>query len=344
MNVLVTGGAGYIGCWAVKKLLDSGMNPVVLDKCFFPAGVKYVQSLGVPIIEADIRDYKLSEAPEFDAIIHLAGLSNDPSCNYSKIGNDEMNRVGTERLCEQAAEVGCERFIFASSASVYGFNDVPKLDETAPLNVQSFYAEGKARAEEAVMKYAKDIGGIVLRQATVMGWSPRHRNDLVVNIMTLHGIEKGRITVNAGGENTRPLVHVEDLAEVYIRMLEAPAKDVCGQVFNVNHRRQDGTIFEGYTIASLALWIRHLLESNYGIKAEVVGNWDGTEGRSYDMTSRKLRRVLDWEPMRGVSAAVDSIMAHRTELKSYDQVNIEWMKALEHGQKVTQNTGGVFTR
>lgn len=137
------------------------------------------------------------------------------------------------------------------------------------------------------------------------------------------------------------MVHVEDVAEAYVRILQAPADDVVG-IFNVNHRRSSDAIIDGYAIASLALWIKHLLEKNHGIKADVVGNWEATEGRSYDMTSRKLRRVLDWEPSRGVSAAVDSIMAHRTELKHYDQNNIEWMKALEHGQSVTKKTGSVF--
>ena len=253
-----------------------------------------------------------------------------------------MNRVATKELCERAAEAGCKRFIFASSASVYGFSDTPKIDETAPINCQSYYAESKAQAEEYVLQYANDIGGVVLRQATVMSWSPRHRNDLVVNTMVKSSLETGKIVVNAGGEATRPLIDVRDLSEVYIRVLAAPASDVVGNIFNVNHRRAAGTIFEGYTIASLALWIKHLLEANHGVHAEVMGNWECNEGRSYDMTSKKLRRVLDWEPQRGVSEAVDSLMAHRNELKSYDQSNIEWMKALEHGQKIAQSTGGVF--
>ena len=316
---------------------------IVLDKGFFPSGMKYVAGLpNVTVVEGDIRDFDLGTLPPFEAVVHLAGLSNDPSANWNKTANHEMNVVATERLCEQAAKVGCKRFIFASSASVYGFNDQPKLDETAPICTQSFYAESKAQAEEIVKEYM-EIGGIILRQATVMGSSPRHRNDLVVNIMAKNGLETGRITVNAGGENTRPLVEVRDLAEAYVRLLEAPAKEVCGQTFNINHRRQDGTIFEGYTIASLALWIKELLEKHHGIKAEVVGNWKGTEGRSYDMTSRKLRRVLDWEPLRGVAAAVESIVAHKDELKDYDQNNIAWLKALEHGQKVTNATGSVFT-
>lgn len=340
MRVLVSGACGYIGCHAVKQLISAGHTVIPLDKMFFPAGVRYVQSLGLSVIEADIRDFDLKQAPEFDAVLHLAGLSNDPSSRWNPSANDEMNRVATKRLCEQAAAVGCQRFIFASSASVYGFNQTPKLDETAPLNPCSYYAESKAIAEE----YVLEIGGTVLRQATVMGFSPRHRNDLVVNTVVLSALNTGRIIVNAGGEACRPLVEVRDLAETYVRLLDAPLKEVSGEIFNVNHRRSSDAVIEGYAIASLALWIKHLLEQNYGVKADVVGNWEATEGRSYDMTCRKLRRVLDWEPGLGVSAAVDSIMAHRTELKHYDQNNIEWLKALEHGQRVTQKTGSIFTK
>jgi len=338
MRVIVTGGAGYIGCWATMRMLDVGWEPVVLDKMLFVSGQRYVQSLGVECHEVDIRDVNLKDYGQFDAIVHLAGLSNDPVANYSERGNHEMNVVATERICQQAHDSDCTRFIFASSASVYGWNSQPKLDETAPLKPVSYYAESKARAEEYVLQ----IGGTVLRQATVMSWSPRHRNDLVVNAMVKSCLETGRINVNGGGEAVRPLVEVRDLAETYVRLLDAPAAKVSGQVFNVNHRRADGDMFEGYTVASLALWIKHILESKHGVKAEVVGNWDGKEGRSYDMTSRKLRAVLDWEPQLGVSAAVDSIVEHRHELRGYDQVNIEWMKALEHGQRVTQKTGRVF--
>lgn len=344
-KVIVTGGAGYIGCHATKQLLDAGFSVVVLDKLFFPSGVNYVKSLPVELIEADIRDFDLRSLAPFDdevSILHLAGLSNDPSANFHPVANDLMNRVATESLCHQAAKLGCSKFIFASSASVYGFNDSPRLDETAPLNPISHYAASKAKAEEVVNKYASDIGGIVLRQGTVMGWSPRHRGDLVVNTMTKRALDTGQIVINAGGEATRPLLEVRDLAETYVRLLQAPAEDVCGQTFNVSHRRADGTTFEGYTIGCLALWIKEVLEREHGVKAEVVGNWSGKEGRSYDMTSRKLRRVLDWEPSRGVSAAVDSIMAHRNELGDYDQNNIAWLKALEHGQQVTKNTGSVF--
>lgn len=337
MHVVLTGACGYIGCWATQKLLEAGHTVTALDKCLFPSGVKYVKSLGVTVHEVDVRDVELSRHAPFDAVIHLAGLSNDPSSAYSPVGNEQMNHVATQRLCAKADGMGA-RFIFASSASVYGWNDKPKLDETAPLNPCSLYAESKAKAETPVLA----IGGTVLRQATVMSWSPRHRNDLVVNTMVKSALETGKIFVNAGGEAVRPLIHVDDLAETYVRLLAAPQEQIAGEVFNVNHRRQDSEMFEGYVIGSLALWIKNLLEENYGVKAEVVGKWDGKEGRSYDMTSQKLRRVLDWEPRLGISAAVDSIMSHRNELRGYDQVNIEWMKALEHGQHVTQATGRVF--
>lgn len=337
MRVCITGGAGYIGCWACQKLLDAGMTPVVLDKFFFPSGMKFIERLGVEYHDVDIRDVNISEYGDFDAVIHLAGLSNDPSSQYSPQGNHEMNVVATERICSQVHAIGCERFIFASSASVYGFNNQPKLDELAPINPQSYYAESKAAAEPFVLA----VGGTVLRQATVMGWSPRHRNDLVVNTMMKSALQTGKITVVNGGEACRPLVEVRDLAECYVRLLAVDPQKI-NSVFNVSHRRSTDTIIEGYTVASLALWMKHLLQKNHGIAVDVVGNWDTAEARSYDMTSAKLRRLLDWEPQRGITAAVGSILSHKDQLNSYDQINIEWMKALEHGQSVTKKTGSVF--
>lgn len=342
-TVVVTGGAGYIGCWACRKLVEAGHAVKVVDKGFFPSGMAYVNSLpGVSIWASDIRDFDLQSLSPFDAVIHLAGLSNDPSSEYSPVGNDEMNRVATERICEQAAAVGCKRFIFASSASVYGFNDTPKLDETAPINPCSLYAESKAKAEEYVWDYANDIGGVILRQGTVMGWSPRHRNDLVVNAMTRSAIQTGKIVVNAGGEAFRPLLDVQDLAEAYCRLLQEPAGAVVGETLNLAHRRSPDGVIEGYTIACLALWIKEVLASNHGIEADVVGNWSATEGRSYDISSERIRTLLGWEPMRGVTAAVAGIVEHRGDLGRYDQVNIEWLKAMEHGQQVAKQTGSVF--
>jgi len=338
MTVLVTGGAGYIGCWACYHLLKAGHDVVVVDKGFFPSGMQYITTtLKLPVIEADIRDFNLKQTSEVDAILHLAGLSNDPSAQYHPKGNHEMNTVATERLCAEASAIGCKRFIFASSASVYGYNNQPKLDELAPINPQSYYAESKAAAEPFVLA----VGGTVLRQATVMGWSPRHRNDLVVNTMMKSALQTGKIHVVGGGEACRPLVEVRDLAECYVRLLAVDPQKI-NSVFNVNHRRSTDTIIEGYTVSGLALWMKHLLQKNHGIAVDVVGNWDTTEARSYDMTSAKLRRLLDWEPQRGITAAVVSIFAHKDQLNSYDQINIEWLKALEYGQSVTQKTGSVF--
>ena len=332
MKILITGGAGYIGYWSTRKFLEAGNDVVVVDKLLFPSGVEALASLGVTPIEADIRTYDFSKHKDVDVVLHLAGLSNDPSSAWNPEANHQMNTVGTQRLVDG---IGDKHIIFASSASVYGFSDKPKLTEEDPTNPISYYAESKLAAEEFVLQ----ANGVVLRQATVMGFSPRHRNDLVVSAMLRSACLTGKILVNAGGEAMRPLVEIQDLAECHVRMAES---DAIG-IFNVNHNRIGSTrTCEGYTVACLAMWIKELLHHR-GVQCEVVGNWDVQEGRSYDTSSEKLRKTLGWQPERGVAAAINDILeGTQGKFDAYDRVNIEWLKALEYGQKITQKTGGVF--
>lgn len=332
MRVLISGAAGYIGCWTTRKFIEAGHDIVAVDKLLFPSGVAALSSLGVTPIEADIRTHDFTRHHDVDVVVHLAGLSNDPSAQWNPQANDQMNTVATQRLVDG---LGDKRIIFASSASVYGFSDKPKLTEDDSTNPISYYAESKLAAEAFVLQ----ANGVVLRQATVMGYSPRHRNDLVVNSMVRSACTTGKIVVNAGGEALRPLIEIQDLAECHVRMAESNAEGI----FNVNHERIGSTrTCEGYTVACLALWIKELL-LKHGIECQVVGNWDCTEGRSYDTSSQKLRDTLGWAPTRGVAAAVSDILeGTQGKFDEYDRVNIEWLKALEHGQKITQSTGGVF--
>jgi nucleoside-diphosphate-sugar epimerase len=348
MNVLVTGGCGYIGVWLVRKLTEAGHTVRVVDKCLFPSGVAALAEWapGAELVRADIRRLPEGVFDGIDAVCHLAGLSNDPTAAFNPEANWAMNTEATRALGEAARGAGVRRLTFASSASVYGSAHDPALTEDAPVNPQSDYAASKLEAERALLALAaQSFEPVVLRQATVSGWSPRMRWDLVVNTMVKAALTTGIIRVFAGGEAYRPLIDVQDCAEAHVRFLTAPG--VGGRVFNVAKRRQPigdaEPLGEGYTVACLALYVAHLLRDRHGVSVQVEGDWSRGEGRSYGMCSAAMRAALAWEPGRGVRAMVDDLMAHgRDDLHSPETRNIDWMTALDYGQRVAQEFGGVF--
>jgi nucleoside-diphosphate-sugar epimerase len=352
MNVLLTGGCGYIGVHLYRQLLSAGHQVKIVDKCLFPQGVKAVKDIGDPwttFCATDIREMAASDLAGIDAICHLAGLSNDPTANKYPEANTEINYQGTVHLATLAKACGVRRFTFASSASVYGDSHAKALTEEMAVTPCGYYGEAKAKAEEALLRMAGyDFEPVILRQATVSGWSPRMRWDLVVNAMTKSALKYKVIKVHAGGEALRPLIDVQDVAEAHVRFLEATG--VGGQVYNVAKRRQPkGNVVpltEGYTIACLALYIRELL-SWMKVEAVVVGDWTQGEGRSYDMSCEKMRNTLGWEPGRGVQAMVSDILDNfgteaLTGTDDPEGSNIGWVDALEWGAHIAYEHGGVL--
>ena len=350
MSVMVTGGCGYIGLHLVKQLVEAGHDVTVVDKCLFPSGVKALADVApqAHLLRLDIRDFRQMPLSGVEAICHLGGLSNDPTADYNPEANWAINYAATRDLAAAAKVAGARRFTFASSASVYGDSHAAALTEGAPLSPHSVYSQAKAKAEDALLELAGDgFEPVVLRQATVSGWSWRMRWDLVVNAMVRSALRYGEIRVHAGGEAFRPLIDVQDVAEAHVRFLAA--EGVGGQVYNVAHRRQplDAAmpLSEGYTIACLALYVRELLERS-GYEGEVVGDWSRGEGRSYDMDCSKMREVLGWEPQRGVQAMVESLLKHfdkrRVMADDPEGSNIGWMTALDCGAAITKEHGGVY--
>jgi nucleoside-diphosphate-sugar epimerase len=356
MKVLLTGGCGYIGVHLARKLCVAGYSVVVLDKCLFPSGEQYLQAwanmdeMDLLVIRDDVRTVNSKLFLHgFDAVCHLAGLSNDPTANKYPEANFAINYEGTVRLATLAKAAGVNRFTFASSASVYGGSDTKGLLETAPLKPVGHYGEAKAKAEDALLRLAGNgFEPVILRQATVSGWSPRMRWDLVVNTFVRLALKHGLIRVHAGGEALRPLIDVQDVAEAHVRFLEA--EGVGGQVYNVAKRRQPKgdcvPLSEGYTIACLALYVQHLLKQ-MGTECRVVGDWSRGEGRSYDIDCSKMRETLGWEPQRGVMTMVSDLLENfgAEEMTGVDDAetnNIGWMDALVYGESLANEFGGVF--
>ena len=242
MRVLVTGGAGYLGCRLVPHLLEAGWAVRVVDcGCYGLGGLaECAQVAELEIIEGDVRRQQelgpiLSDV---DAVIHLAGLANDPSCDLDPDMAWDVNVESTLELARGAVKAGVGRFILASSCSVYGQGVFAWLDEASPANPVSNFARTKLAAEQGLLAMASEsFAPVVLRAATLFGTSPRMRFDLAVNQMAATAQRHGRIEIRGGGQQWRPFLHVDDAARGYAAALTASAAKVCGEIFNLgcNH-------------------------------------------------------------------------------------------------------------
>ena len=238
MRVLVTGGAGYLGCWVVSLLLEKGHYVRVFDRfCFGEDPVDaWADSGQCDVVRGDIR--RLQECPGLfdgiDAVAHLASLSNDPSCDLDPEMTIDVNLESARELANQAMLHGVRRFVLASTCAVYGHGVFEILDEQSPPNAVSTFGKSKIGAEQAVLAMQADaFEPVVARAASLFGWSPRMRFDLAINQMVATALRQGSITVRGGGDQWRPFVHVRDAACATVLMLEAPAHEVSGEIFNV---------------------------------------------------------------------------------------------------------------
>ncbi len=288
-RVLVTGGAGYLGSILSRRLVDKGYEVLCLDRLYF--GDKPVALLlGHPnfqLVQANIVD--IADHAELmegvDAVIHLAGLANDPSCDLDPRLTEAVNERSTVELAELAKESGVSRFLFASSCSVYGQGGDEVLTENSPLKPVSLYATSKVRCEEALQALADErFSPVMLRQATLFGYSPRMRFDLAINIMTLHAVTKRRIIVMGGGQQWRPFLHIRDAAEAFIACLEAPREAIHRETFNV------GSPWENYKILDLAALVK---EVHPEIEIEIAPSDE--DKRSYRVNFNRIAAVLGWK-------------------------------------------------
>jgi nucleoside-diphosphate-sugar epimerase len=299
-RVLVTGGAGYLGSVLCPKLLDAGHRVTVLDCLFF--GREPVAALlsrpGFEVLEGDIRDETLVErtlaSGSFDRVIHLAAISNDPSSELDPAITRSVNLDATAHLMKTSRAAGVERLVFASSASVYGIKEDPDVHESLPLEPITLYARYKAEGE-AILRGLIGPGfeGVAVRAATVCGYSPRLRLDLTVNILTYQAVCEGRIRV-FGGSQLRPNVHVEDLTDFYVQILDAPG--VSGASYNVSHSNA--------SVREIAEIVRARVDP--ALPIETVPTDDL---RSYHLSSEKARRELGFVPRRPLDSAVDDLAA-----------------------------------
>lgn len=328
-KVLVTGGAGYKGCVLVPKLLDAGYAVVVYDLMLFGAdGLPSHPNLQV--IKGDIRDLPAYTAAlaGVHSVIHMACISNDPSFELDEALSRTINYDCFEPLVVASKRAGVRRFIYVSSSSVYGVSDAPEVTEEHPLVPLTLYNKYKGMCEPLLFKHqAPGFTCITLRPATVCGYSPRMRFDLTINILTNHAVNRGVITV-FGGAQKRPNIHVEDVTELYVQMLEYPEAKVAGEIFNVG--------YENHTVSQLAQFVKKVVEEEFPAKAPIqVTTTPSNDNRSYHVSSRKIFERLGWKPRRTIEDAVRGLCQafkdgrfHGNTLTDESYVNVKVVKGL----------------
>lgn len=298
-HVAVIGGAGYIGSILCRKLLDRGFSVSVLDGLVYgDEGIKELYGRkGFDLIEDDFRNIEsvIRVLQHADAVVHLGALVGDPACALDERLTKEINLLATRMVAEAARGYGIERFVFASTCSVYGAGS-ETLDEKSKLNPVSLYAQTKMESESLLLSLNDDnFSPTILRFATVYGLSPRPRFDLAVNVLTAMAVQEKKITI-FGGQQWRPFVHVDDIAEVIMRVLTAPLVAVKGETINVGSDEQN------YQIQDLGPLIKKIVPD-----CEIIEKGEDVDRRDYRVSFAKLRRLLNFTPNFTVEDGVREI-------------------------------------
>jgi len=320
-HVLVTGGAGYIGSVLTRLLLEHGYRVTVLDRLFFGRQTLPPDDDNLRVIKDDIRWVDPSVLKGVDAVIDLAAISNDPAGELNQEKTWEINHRGRVRICGLAKEAGARRYILPSSCSIYGFQE-GILDETSDTNPLTTYAEANLKAEGDVLSLADEkFCVVVIRQATVYGFSHRMRFDLAVNGMVKGFLQKGKIPILRDGTQWRPMVHVRDTSNAMRMLLSAPADKVNGQIFNV------GSDSQNYQIKPLAEAVAGGLEMPFAYE------WYGDpDHRSYRVSFEKIRTALDYQPQEdaasGARVVAEGIKSGELDPNDPKTITVGWYKRL----------------
>jgi len=291
-NVFVTGGAGYVGAVLVPELLSIGCRVTVYDLMIYGEEV-LPKHPNVRIIKGDLRDEKLLDnvLPGHDSVIHLACISNDPSFELNPSLGKSINLDAFRPLVVKSRNCGVERFIYASSSSVYGVKEESDIHEDMFLEPLTDYSKYKAECEKILLEYeSTDFTTTIIRPATVCGYSPRQRLDVVVNILTNLAFHNRRITV-FGGSQLRPNIHIADMISCYTTMLFADEQKVSGQIYNVGYENQ--------SVQEIAETVRSII----GDDVELI-NTPTDDNRSYHISSKKIKAELGFEARYDIKDAV----------------------------------------
>ena len=331
MNVLVTGGAGYIGSVMSRLLLEKGYDVTCLDRLFF--GTDSLKDIAdeITVVKDDIRFFDPKLLKGVDAVFDLAALSNDPSGELEPQKTLEINYKGRVRVANLAKKYGVKKYVFASTCSVYGFQD-GIITEDSGLNPLTTYAKASMMAEREILPLADNsFSATVLRQATVYGFSHRMRFDLAINGMVLGFYRNGKIPIMRDGKQWRPFVNVNDTSNAFIKVLEAEPELVTGQVFNVGSDEQNVQIFD------LAKLVAESIDIPFNYE------WYGsTDTRSYRVSFSKIKEILHFNPQytigKGAKNVFDAIKDKRLNPDDPRTITVKWYKQLLEMQQFIKDT------
>jgi nucleoside-diphosphate-sugar epimerase len=299
-NVLVTGGAGYVGSVLVPQMIRHGYRVKVLDLYIYGDHVlnEVKDHPNLVQIKGDIRDRELLKhaLQGCDTVIHLACISNDPSFELNPVLGKSINLDAFTPLVEISKEQGVRRFIYASSSSVYGIKEVENVDESMELEPLTEYSRYKAECEDILLLHqSPSFTTSILRPATVCGYSPRQRLDVIVNILTNHAVNTGKIKV-FGGEQKRPNIHIQDMVNAYLLMLELPDVMIARKIFNAG--------YQNHSVRHIAEIVKNVVNPE-SIQLETVPTDDI---RSYHISSEKIAKELGFQPEFTIENAVEDLV------------------------------------
>ena len=327
-NILITGGAGYVGTVLTPRLLDKGYNVTVYDSMYF--GNHLSQHKNLTVVKADIREKERfkSACEGIDVVLHLACISNDPSFEMDEDLSKSINYDCFEDLVTSAKSAGVKRFVYCSSSSVYGVSDQKDVKEDHPLVPLTLYNKFKGMCEPILFKHqSDDFVCVTIRPATLCGYSPRMRFDLSINILTNHAVNNNKIAV-FGGSQLRPNLHIKDMCAAYELMIEAPSDKIQGETFNIG--------YENKTILSLAEVIKKVVSEEYPEKEKIeIVTTPSDDLRSYHINSDKIKEILDFSPQHSIEDAVrelcEAFKLNKFEdpMTNSDYINVKRLKEKE---------------
>jgi len=282
-RVLITGHNGYIGSVMAPHFIQAGYEVVGLDTGYYDQCVLVPDEMRIPYKQKDVRDLELDDVTGFDAVVHLAALSNDPIGNMNDGWTEDINFRASVRLAELAKAAGVQRYLFSSSCIMYGMSDAAVVTEESPLDPKTEYARSKVKSERAISELADDhFSPTFMRNGTVYGVSPRMRFDTVLNDLVGSAVTTGKITLYSDGKPWRPVVHVQDVARAFLTALEAPIADVWNQAFNTGANHLNHQIVELAQIVA---------DTVPGCKFEILAQ-PGADQRTYKADFGKFARVF----------------------------------------------------
>jgi nucleoside-diphosphate-sugar epimerase len=326
-KVVVTGGAGYIGSVLVRMLVEQGWQVRVVDRLYWGEAPLAPVLDQIELLQQDVRDLRDDVLEGVDAVIHMAGLSNDPTAEMNPEANHQMNAVATRRLGEACRRMKVARLSYGSSCSIYdGLPTGPVYDENAEVKPRGAYATSKYEGELALLEHASDdFSPIILRQGTVFGASPRMRFDLVVNTFVKAAVQNGELQLHGGGWMWRPLVDVKDVARAHIACLGAPREKVHAQTFNVVH--------DNYQIRGLAMLVAGSAQMRK-YRPELKDAPLPKIVRDYKCDNSKMRQMVGFTPQVTILESVEEMLLgiERNGFIDFNHpryYNIAWMTLLD---------------